>query len=693
MLALAIVASACNLSGPQVTLTLAPIATSTPIATDAQERPTRTRAAPKTQTPSPTATATSTATSADAPTATDITTETLRPTENLQPTPTRILILTALPTATPTATDTEPANLPQRLEPATPTATSTARDLLVDESAPTVPPRPTFDETEVAELLATPEPRPTVPATWTAAPTLPPTNTLEAPLTDAPTPLERATAGSDEVLVSTPLASRPDSQFDASGDRPTATPTPTIVQPTVAVRRDLLPSVIQSPLPQEAPFSISGASVYQYNVGVGQNFTFNNRIQLSGGVRLFQQNPADPNSFLRTDHKGVLRYKPIGAAEEGEMTYSPFQPGYSSQIPSFDQNKNRVVEVDWSADGSQFSFRIDTPPDLDNSSAGVWFWQPNMDSQYDPTYPLIRDCPDPDYRSCDMVNPSNAWHWKTIGVQWSPIPGNNNLLLTLQLPQEGRNALAIAQARRDPHNADNAPNFVRYDFGTWNPDGQGITVSGRRADGRVIIGAVNNSLSGEQVVFDGTSIGLWLRDAVRLPDGQYRALGQPGGPGSGPVALYDQNGNRLSDFIGPVAPEDVRWFPDRSAVLVSVQSRQYTVAADGGPITDITGATYNPQFDAGPVEAARPIPDAVNVNSEFFPGEQLRIAVDYLNLRSEPSTDSAIQRGLVFGDYVAIFAGPYDNEGYRWWRVQTADETFGWLAGTIDGAATLQRQL
>lgn len=611
------------------------------------------------------------------------------PTETLQPSPTRILILTELPTATPTATDTEPVSLLQRFDAATPAATSTATDLPVIQLVATIPPRPTLDETEVAKLVATPEPRPTVPPTWTAAPTLPPTNTIAAPLPDAPAPVEEATTRSDEVFVSTPIAVTPESQLEVPDATPT--PTPTVLQPTVAVRSDLLRAVIQPPLAQEATFSISGASVYQYNVGVGEIFNFNNNIQLSGGVRLFLQNPVDPNSFLRTDQKGVLRYRPIGVALEGEMSYSPYFLGFSNQVPSFEQNKNRIVELDWSADGRQFSFRIDTPLGLDNSNAGVWFWQPRLDSQYDPTYQLIRDCPVSGYIPCQMVNPSNARYWKTFGVQWSPVPGNNNVLLSVYLPEEGRNALAIVQARRDPHNADDAPNFIRYDYGSWNPGGQGITVSGRRPDGRVIIGVLNNNLSGEQVILDGSSRGLWLRDAVRLPNGQYRALGRPGSPGSGPVALYDQNGNQLSDFVGPAAPEDIRWFPDRSAVLVSVQARQYTIPADGGPITDYTEGASNPQFGAGPAGSAAPIPEAVIVNSEYYPGQQLRIAIDYLNLRSEPSTGSAVQRGLVLGDYVAIFAGPYDNEGYRWWQVQTADETFGWLAGTINGVPTLQR--
>ena len=103
------------------------------------------------------------------------------------------------------------------------------------------------------------------------------------------------------------------------------------------------------------------------------------------------------------------------------------------------------------------------------------------------SYQVIRDCPVPGYNPCNFVYPSNARHWRTIGVQWSPVRGDNNILLTVQLPEEGRNALAIVQAVREPLYSENAPQFIRYDYGTWNPGGQGITVSGRRPDHRVVI--------------------------------------------------------------------------------------------------------------------------------------------------------------------------------------------------------------
>ena len=137
---------------------------------------------------------------------------------------------------------------------------------------------------------------------------------------------------------------------------------PDLIQPTIA-----LVSIASA-------FDVSSAPAYQFNVGPGQQFTFEN-IQLGDGVRLFLPNPVDSGSWIRTDHTGVLRYKPIGVSQEGVMSTSPFFAGF--RVPSIDANKNRVVELDWSADGQQFSFRIAPPSGTDTANAGVWFWQPS----------------------------------------------------------------------------------------------------------------------------------------------------------------------------------------------------------------------------------------------------------------------------------------------------------------------------
>ncbi len=545
--------------------------------------------------------------------------------------------------------------------------------------------------------MATPPPRPPQPATLTTAPTLAPTGTDAAtsqPPAEVPPSIVASGGPEDDaprderVFVSTPSVSTPLAPIIP----PTPLPSPTQVQPTVAVRRDLLQPVIPPIVPERAPITISDPAVFEFNVGVGQTFTFEN-IQLQGGVRLFLPNPVDPNSFLRTDVKGILRYRPLGAVQEVEMSASPFFQGFSGGIANIEGNKNRIIELDWSADGQLFSFRIDPPPGTDKSNAGVWYWHPVPDPTHGPTFPVIRDCPEEGYASCRLVNRTGPpWHWKTTGVQWSPIVGDSRLLLTLQLPDEGRNALAITQATRDPHFGRNLPPVTRYDYGYWNTDGRGITVSGRRADGFVIIGAVDTNLQGERIVLNGSALGLWLRDAVQLPNGRYVALGRPGGPGSGPVALYNQQGQQISGFVGNAPPEDVRWNADRSAVLVSVQGRQHIVQVEGGTIEDSTEATFNPQFGAtagGGAATISGIPSAVIAGAEYYPGQQLRIAIPFLNLRAEPTTSSGIVVQLQLGDYVAIFAGPYDNEGYSWWQVQTAYNAFGWIAATINGAPTV----
>ena len=54
LLTMAIFLSACNLRRPEVTLTLAPIDTRTPVATDVEELPTETKVALTSPTPTPT---------------------------------------------------------------------------------------------------------------------------------------------------------------------------------------------------------------------------------------------------------------------------------------------------------------------------------------------------------------------------------------------------------------------------------------------------------------------------------------------------------------------------------------------------------------------------------------------------------------------------------------------------------------
>ena len=468
---------------------------------------------------------------------------------------------------------------------------------------------------------------------------------------------------------------------------PTPSPTATRFQPTVSVRRDLLREAIAPPTIQPLSLRTSAASAFEYAVQPGQPFAIDD-IRLTGGVRLFAQNPTDSSSYVYTDRKGVLRYRAPGSEQAAELISSPFHPGYSMGIEHIERNKHRVVELDWSADGRKFSFRIDTPAGLDNSAAGVWFWQPEAHPVHGATSQVIRDCAHAGYRPCSFVNPSSARHWQTLAVQWSPKPGDDRMLLTLHLPEEGRNALAMARAVADPTYANNAPPLVRYDYGHWDLDAEHITVSGRRPDGRVLVAQVNAALADERVILDGTAQGLWLQDAARLSTGQVVALGRPGEPGSGPLALYNQQGRRISAFAGDSAPDQVRWYADRSGVVLSVSGRQVVLNTETGTIVDASQLASNPRFGQNGDEVAA-IPSAVIRGATYYPGQQLRVIVGALHLRETPSTNAAILDSLLWGDYVAVFAGPYDNEGDRWWQVQTAHNRFGWIAGSIAGSPTV----
>ena len=496
--------------------------------------------------------------------------------------------------------------------------------------------------------------------TWTAAPTALPTARIE-------------------TATPAPETGRP------PGFGATATPsaTPTRFQPTVALRRELIVEEIPPPRVQLNSLMRAAAGVYEYDLGAGASFDFGGRA-IAGDVVLFAPNPALADSFLLTDAQGMPRYKLPGQAAERPVTDSPYFDGYAAA--SSETNKNRVVEIDWSADGSAFSFRIDPPPGQDNANAGLWFWQPNRELQTDPTYTVFRDCPDASYISCSLVRASNASLWQTLDVAWSPVPGSKAILLRVDLPAESRSALAIVEARRDAHYASQAPNFVRYDYGHWSVSGQEIIVSGRDPHGRVIIAAVDARLGDERRLFDASGSRLWLQDAARMPDGRVVGFGRSAASHpNAPLAMYDSNGRPISGVIGDAAPQNIRWYPDRSAAVLSVGGGQFTVQVAGGHISDSANLARQPVFsDFG---SSAPIPSAVIHGSRYRAGQQLRARVS-LNVRAGPSTGAQIVGGLFSGDYLAIIAGPYAKDGISWWKAQTANDIVGWVAGEINGAAT-----
>jgi SH3-like domain-containing protein len=88
----------------------------------------------------------------------------------------------------------------------------------------------------------------------------------------------------------------------------------------------------------------------------------------------------------------------------------------------------------------------------------------------------------------------------------------------------------------------------------------------------------------------------------------------------------------------------------------------------------------------GPV----PTPSGVIAGSQYEPGQQLRVYSSELNVRAGPGYSYDFVRNfLVAGEYVRILAGPVEAEGGVWWQVQTADGSIGWIAGEINGSATI----
>jgi hypothetical protein len=282
-------------------------------------------------------------------------------------------------------------------------------------------------------------------------------------------------------------------------------------------------------------------------------------------------------------------------------------------------------------------------------------------------------------------------------------PDNVNLLATMSYLDESntqQRGLMLLTPGRDPNVR---PPLLRYEYGDWAGDGDRIVVSGRRPDGRVILGSILPDGSGEVIALDGTNAGLWLQNGVQRDDGTLIALGRPG-DANGPMALYSQNGTQLTDFIGAAPPIDVRWSQARNAVYIRTADNRSFIASVSGRIDEISEAvgdvqavnwgTLPPNSGTGIANIpADYIPSGVIEGTRFSPGQQLRVqsSTGQLNLRVSPSmtAEALLPAGLPNGSFVAILAGPVTVDGVEWWQVQTAAGEQGWMAASIDGVDVL----
>lgn len=438
------------------------------------------------------------------------------------------------------------------------------------------------------------------------------------------------------------------------------------------------------------------------------------QVSLPGSSLFVDWNPQHNNSLARVDDYGMLRFAPIGSSE-GVYSFSPYFQGYST--PSLAENRLLVAEVEWSPNGQQLAFRLNSGDSV--GSDGVWFWQPAIETSTDPSYHLLRDCPP----GCGLVNSRDTNQWKSLSIDWSS--DNIAILVHQYLPDEDRNALGLIFASRDPESlqADIQPPTYRYEYGSWANDGNRLIVSGYNPDGIAVFGFLDRDGSNAQVNL-ANDIGLaYVRNAVHHPiTGQVVMLGSPDSD-IAPVAIYDNNGTALTSSIGNQAPDSVEWSPDHSAVFVRTGNQSFIATLKGAVynITDTVGD--NPMVawsEAGfpdntsllnlpqPIEVqpestpivitipASSTGDTTNDNNataqtllipqtNFAPGQLLQV-VESMTLHTEPVIGADLVADLTQGEALVLIGGPLTDGVTIWWRIQTL-EYIGWAEETVNGVA------
>jgi hypothetical protein len=410
-------------------------------------------------------------------------------------------------------------------------------------------------------------------------------------------------------------------------------------------------------------------------------------FSLLGDATLFERNPADPSQYAVTNSAGSLFVTGVGGVGAQRITVSPFSV---FEPLSRAENNAFVADLAWSPNGRYLAFLVDADQ---LASDGVWFFQPG---QTDPNQLLV-DCHAPGFPGCEIVsNPIDPDLWESRQIVWSP--SNDAILALVNIPSEGRNGLIILPVSFN-RVRDTRPPVLRYEFGSWERNGNRVLVSGSSPDGSVFVAWLNRDGSLSQMVFDARSFGLWMGYANQSSDGQIYALGAPGGPGGG-LSIYNMQGQALTGTIGGGQPQRVEWSPDGRAVYVEAGGRQY-VAFVSGEVRDITGSVGGaqavnwvdgllpPSEETGSSGSAA-IPSGVIAGSLYEPGQQLRVYSAELNVRAGPGYSYDFARNfLVAGEYVRILAGPVEAEGATWWQIQTNDGSIGWIAGEVNGAPTI----
>jgi hypothetical protein len=488
------------------------------------------------------------------------------------------------------------------------------------------------------------------------------------------------------VVITPPTQESLPPQPGGDASQPTPTPPLPTLAPTVFIEPNEIPptvsldSLVAPPLPQDVPPSLLTFAITTTGGGGVASTTFS-----SGNVSntvLFEQNPVNGGEYALVNTVGQLYVGGLGSAPG--VAGDPFTE-FTYQVFSRDENDAAVGDISYAPNGT-LAFVINAGK---QNKDGIWVLQGGPRQ-------ILRDCPFEGHPGCLTVQGQrNASTWISDELRWS---GNGQqLIVELRLPSEGRRGFILLDV--NSANPEVLPQVYRYDSAHWSQDNNRVLVSGIGPDGQAVIGWLNATGGEVQVFFNGSSAGVYPRQAVEQPGGRVVAFGSDFG--GGPVWLIDGFGTRLSDNIGGAPPARIEWSPDRSAAVVqTVDGRTYVVNANNGAIQDITGQAgslavgFVPGSLPPPVNNAAPpqssIPSGVVEGSRYQPGQQLQVAaVGGLNVREQPSTAAAVVSGVLPGEYVAVLAGPVEAEGFEWWQIKTATDARGWIAGTINGFDTL----
>lgn len=366
--------------------------------------------------------------------------------------------------------------------------------------------------------------------------------------------------------------------------QPTRTPQPTALPiPTSNLPNNNTNTNVQTTTNDDTPVIDYGDPVFAPLAGSDRGFgvSIGDDGTISGtGVTMFDlstyqysQNPINPAQYAVIDQAGMLYIRqPQGdfRVEQGPYTQFPAQ--------TRDTNNSPAIQSIWSPNGQYVAFLVDPAQE---ASAGLWYFQPN---EFGPIQ-LIVDCPFEGYRGCMIVQPGadNLPRWKSLDVAFSP--DSQQLLLTLDLPTEGRQGILTIGVTRNERIRDLRPEILMYEYGSWGADGR-ILTSGRNPQGLVNVAWINSNGTPSEQVFDASSNGLWMGWAVESANGQIYALGALGA-GNTSLAIYDMNGEALTPPIGTTFPERVVWNAERTGVIIESAGRQY-IATIYGQVVEIT---------------------------------------------------------------------------------------------------------